>query len=508
MAETEQIERQVNPRTGEAIELRNNQWVSAGVATEDEIRKVMKDSLDEITLSREQIKMVTQDPDFIAARDEQTKAGLISAGKMLLRAAPALAIGAATGVGAAALGAGRLATIGMEATGQGVAEKLAQGMMGEESDPSAVAVAGAIPVGLRGLFGTPKAAIKGVAKRSKGGQARVAEHAGLEAQEYFARNQLIPDQAAVTAAYKAVGDANPRVFLPGLRDTAKALEGQNASLPKSFQDKKFIKQLVDLRTDLGKPTGVPFERINNMITYLNGKILTAEGDVLGALKKVRGAIWDDLENLANTQAAGAEREALGNAINTARRNFALKDMAEAFRVNFRRNDTSLHVFNAARFLDKLDDLKQDPGFVKGMGKELPAIEKHFDEVAKTLVKTSPQGTAIIFGAGGGAAGSALGESMMGSPGVGAAVGASAGVMLPDLFTKLALTEQGRRLTIKLLIKGNGRIAMPALITAANAVAAGARAKPGELKQMATDIQKNPDISIEQKIQMALQMEEY
>jgi len=280
-------------------------------------------------------------------------------------------------------------------------------------------------------------------------------------------------------------------------------------LVKSTQDKKLIRQLEDFQTDLGNPTGVPFERIQNQLQDLSARIISAErqgGPELGALKKLRSAIHDDFDNLAKTKAAGPERDALINAVNTARRNFALTDMKEAFRVSTRRNDTSLHVFNAPGFLNKLDDLKQDQGFVKGMGKDLPIIIEHFEKVAKTLVKTSPQGTAIIFGAGGGAVGGAMGESMMGAPGVGAAAGAGLGVMLPDLFTKLALTERGRKLTLKLLVKGNGRIAMPALITAANAVAAGARAKPGELEKMATDVQKNPNVSIEQKIQMAQQME--
>jgi len=224
MAESEQVEVSLNPRTGERFELRGGAWVKAGIATEDEIRSVMKSNLDEATLAREQMKLVSTDPDYLAMKQEQAKEGSASFGRTLLRAAPALAIGAATGVGAAALGAGRLATMGMEATGQGVAEKIAQGMMGEEADPSGVALAGAIPLGLRTMFGVPKTFAKGVAKRSKGGQARVAEEAGVQAQKYFVSNQLIPDSATVTAAYKAIGEANPIVRLDGLRDTAKMLK--------------------------------------------------------------------------------------------------------------------------------------------------------------------------------------------------------------------------------------------------------------------------------------------
>lgn len=501
----ELIERRVNPRTGEAFELQNDSWVRSGIATEDELRKAMKDAQDEAALTREQMKQVSTDPDYLAMKQDQAREGSASFGRALLRSAPAIAVGVATGGATAALGAGRLATMGMEATGQGMAEMIAQKMMGEPSSPESVALAGSIPLGMRALVGAPKGLAKGIAKRSKGGQARVAEEAGVQAQKYLATNQLIPDDAAVNAAYKAVGEANPRVFLPGLRETSKALKTGELKNPKAFQDVTLVKELTALEKDLGRPTGVTFDRVNSIIKKLNAELPYAEGTRKKALQDARAAIWDDLDNLANTQTAGKERDALSNAIYTARRNFAVKDLNEAFRTSTRRNDTSLHVFNAPGFLNKLDDLKQDPLFAKGLKEELPAIERHFEEVAKTLVKTSPQGTAIIFGAGGGAIGAPLGESMLGSPGVGAAAGAGLGVMLPDLFTKLALTENGRKLTLKLLVKGNGRIAMPALITAANAIAAGVQTKPDELKTLATSIQKNPNISLEQKVRMAQQL---
>ena len=508
MAEAEQLDVCINPRTGERIELRGGQWVKAGVATEDEIRGAMKRSLDEATLAREQMKEVSTHPDYLAMKEEQAKEGSASFGRTLLRAAPALAIGGGTAVAAARLGAGRLATMGMEATGQGVAERLAQGMMGEETDPTAMVGAGAIPLVLRGTVGAAKGLTKGLVSRSRGAQIRLAEQAGEQGLKHFVTEQLVPDDAAVSAAYKAVGDANPRVFLPGLRNTAKALKAERQSLVKSTQDKALVKQLDDFQTDLGKPTGVPFVRVQNQLQDLNARIIAAErqgGPELGALKKLRSSIWDDLDNLANTQAAGEERDLLITAIKTAKRNFALKDMAEAYNHSIT-HQAGIQVFSPDVFLNKLKVLKEDKLFSSTLSKELPAMEKHFKEIAVELFKTSPQGTAIIFGALGGAGGKVAGEAMGMSPGIGAAVGAAGGVSLPEVFTKLALTERGRTLTLALLKKGQGRIFMPALITAANAVAAGAKAKPGELEKTAKEVQKNPNISIEQKIQMAQQME--
>ena len=90
-------------------------------------------------------------------------------------------------------------------------------------------------------------------------------------------------------------------------------------------------------------------------------------------------------------------------------------------------------------------------------------------MTQKLRGSSAEGTAIILGGGGGAAGAGAAQALgAGGPAIGlaSAAGAVGGVSLPSLFTKIALNDKLSPLLLRLM-EGNKPIALPIIRALAN-----------------------------------------
>ena len=420
--------------------------------------------------AREGMLQLGAQPEAKQAAQEAGSEARAGVGSALIGAAPSIAAGAATG------GMGGIAGLLARGGAQGVAELIRQKLQGEETSPEAALGAAAITGGVDTATGGLSALFKGMAKKSPGVMHRISQNEGRKTREMLAKDNLVVDKAGVDAAYEGFKDVlstqgraiipltNTKPMLKGILDE---MERRPALQKQAAIEGRFSKLLEE--TDLAKNPNVQamgnlqIDEVADLLKDVNSAIsATSNRNERRLLIQAKQAIMNDLDN---APVPPAQRQALRNATQLAREAFAKGDLNEAIEAGIKRsNITGAQTINPKSILDKLDDLKEDPLFVKSFKKgELEKLEKFFMDITKKLRGTSAEGTAIILGGLGGIAGSTAAYSMgAGNQGVGlgAALGAAGGVSLPSLFTKIALNETLSPLLLRMIGEG-GKIQAPA-----------------------------------------------
>ena len=215
-----------------------------------------------------------------------------------------------------------------------------------------------------------------------------------------------------------------------------------------------------------------FDRASRFIGRLVSRYEAAGGERFGGAKVVRGALFDDLDTLAQKQTTARAARLLKLAVTTAKRQFAVgrlegaiakHTVTEAGELGLQR----INVPSVITWLDQVSNPKHanfDKNFVAALGGELPRIRQFFVR-ANELVRGSPAGPGSIVvrsigaRAGRAIAGALTGGALQGP--AGAAVGAVTGAQAPEIITDLLLTPTGRATIMRLLTRpprapGRGR----------------------------------------------------
>lgn len=437
----------------------------------DEARLIKQQigAIQQQTQARADIAQAGADPLIQQAQQQAGQEAQKGVGSAIVGAAPAL--GAA--LGTAALGVPGLAGGAIRAGAQGGAELLRQKIQGEETDFGKAGMA----TGLSGLtdalaFGG-KRLIQGLMSKSPGLMARVSEQKVLDAKEAIAQQGLAVNKKGVSDAYTAFSDilkqqgAAP-VDLAGTKVILKDVVDEMKRRPLAERQGSIMTKFSKMSSEIkGGPGGQPisnFGEVAELLKDTNAALSAARNpNERRLLIQAKQAIYNDIDNAA---VPPAQKRALQQATQLAKEAFAKGDLSDAIEAGIKRsNITGKPTLNPKSILDRLDDLKQDPLFVNSFKKgELEKVENMFVQMAQSLRGSSAEGTAIILGGLGGAAGSGIAYAAGGSPrdiGLAAAAGAAGGVSIPSLFTKLALNDKIAPYLIKLVGEGK-EISIPVL----------------------------------------------
>lgn len=204
--------------------------------------------------------------------------------------------------------------------------------------------------------------------------------------------------------------------------------------------------------------GWPLEKFRNEMKALNADIGSAEasgGADLGALRSMKKAMWDSLEQ------SGAGSAPLKAANTQYMHEIASDELANILKtkgLTFKQtHGYLLPEVNPAAVKNALTKLPEDSLITKSLSKQLPAIQKTLDELASIPKLESEGGISTKFGSpgrlvaglGSGAIGAALGGGIPGS-----AAGAAAGIGVYEATAKLLMSPRGRAFMVNLL-KANG-----------------------------------------------------
>ena len=411
--------------------------------------------------AREGMLQLGAQPEAKQAAQEAGDEARAGVGSALLGAAPSLAAGAATG------GIGGLTGLLTRGGAQGIAELIRQQIQGEKVGLGDAGGATAVSIGVDATTGGLGALFKGMAKKSPGVMHRISQNEGRKTGEMLAKEGLVVDKAGVNAAYQEFNDviaSQGAAIIPlastklGLKDVISEMSRRPAMQKQPGIMAKFKK--LDDETSGGM---LPFDQVSDLLKDVNSAIsATTNANERRLLIQTKQKIFQDIDNV---NVPPAQKLALRNATQLAKEAFAKGELNEAIEAGIKRsNITGAQTINPKSILDKIDDLKEDPLFIKSFKKgELEKLEKFFIDITKKLRGTSAEGTAIILGGLGGIAGSTAAYSMgAGNQGVGlgAALGAAGGVSLPSLFTKIALNETLSPLLLRMIGEG-GKIQGPA-----------------------------------------------
>jgi len=410
---------------------------------------------------RQGVQQLGSQPEAIQAAQEAGQEARSDIGKAALGAAPSLIAGAATG------GTSGLLGLLARAGAQGGAELIRQKMQGEPINPEQALGASALSGGVDVATGGLKALFTGMAKKSPGVMHRISQNEGVKTGEMLAKEGLVVDKAGVNAAYQHFNDtiAAQGVALVPLSQTKVVLKDVIAEMnrrPAMQKQTGILARFKKLDAEAGGGV-LPFSEVSDLLKDMNSAIsATTNANERRLLIQAKQQVFQDIENV---NVPLAQKQALSNATRLAREAFAKGDLNEAIQAGIKRsNITGAQTINPKSILDKIDDLKEDPLFVKSFKKgELDKLEKFFTDITKKLRGTSAEGTAIILGGLGGIAGSTAAYAAGAGPqgtGLGAALGAAGGVSLPSLFTKIALNETLAPLLLRMIGEG-GKIQAPA-----------------------------------------------
>lgn len=205
--------------------------------------------------------------------------------------------------------------------------------------------------------------------------------------------------------------------------------------------------------------GWPLDKLRNEMKALNGDIGAAEaagGAELGALRSIKKAMWESLEQ------SGAASAPLRKANQQFVHELASDELADILQkkgMSFKQtHGYLLPEVNPAAIKNALEKLPEYSLITKHLQSQLPAIQKTLDELAAIPKLESEGGIStklgspgrLIAGASAGATGALVGGGM-----VGTAAGAAAGIAAYEAVSKLLMTPRGRSLIVNLLKAQNG-----------------------------------------------------
>lgn len=420
--------------------------------------------------ARAGVAQLGSQPEAVQAIQQEGAEARSGIGRAAIGAAPSIAAGALTG------GTSGLLGLLSRAGAQGGAELIRQQIQGEQANPEQALGAAAISGGVDTATGGLKALFTGMAKKSPGVMHRISENEGRKTGEMLAKEGLVVDKAGVNAAYTEFGNVlktQGRAIVPLtntkplLKDILDEMERRPAMQKQTGIMAKFTKLQQETQSatnpNVRAMGNLQIDEVADLLKDINASIgATTNANERRLLIQAKKAVFDDLDN---APIPPAQRKALSEATQLAREAFAKGDLNDAIEAGIKRsNVTGAQTINPKSILDKLDDLKEDPLFVKSFKPgELEKLEKFFVAITKKLRGTSAEGTAIILGGLGGIAGSTAAYSAGAGPqgtGLGAALGAAGGVSLPSLFTKIALNETLSPLLLRMIGEG-GKINGPA-----------------------------------------------
>jgi len=455
---------------GESIVLSDGQWQPL---TAETVKSMAQSNIDAFNNAREQAKLVGADPLF----QEMTREAGAEGRSMMLDAVkthgPGVAASMATGgVGGAVpiLGRGALGML-TRATGQGGAELVRQKMMGEETSKAGAGIAAGTSAVVDSTIGATGSLIKNLARKSPGVGARISQRELGTIDDFLGQNALIPDKAGVTAAYKQVNDlvtqhGNQFVQLTEFRPMVQGVIDEMERRPMGDMPKKVLGRFKGLMKQGPGSAPFQFDQVDGLLQDINAAIGSSKNlNEKRLLTEAKAKLWKDLEN---SPVAPEIKGAYQTAVRTARESFAREELGTAIDAGIKRsNVTGGNIVNPKAILEKFDDLKADKAFTGSFKPgELEKVETFFVKMAQAVRSSSPEGTGIVLGSLGGMLGAGAG-SLAGAPGMGASIGVAAGVSLPQLFTKIALSPKQSELVLRMFATGKP-IAQPILVALSNA----------------------------------------
>jgi hypothetical protein len=205
--------------------------------------------------------------------------------------------------------------------------------------------------------------------------------------------------------------------------------------------------------------GWPIDKLRNEMKALNGDIGAAEasgGAELGALRSMKKAMWESLEQ------SGTSSAPLRKANQQFMHEIASDELADILQkkgMSFKQtHGYLLPEVNPAAIKNALEKLPEDSLITKHLKAQLPAIQKTLDELA-AIPKLESEGSIstklgspgrLIAGAAAGAGGALFGGGM-----VGTAAGAATGIAAYEAISKLLMSPRGRSLIVNVLKAQNG-----------------------------------------------------
>lgn len=260
--------------------------------------------------------------------------------------------------------------------------------------------------------------------------------------------------------------------------------------------KGFVEDFAPLRNKkgqiTGQATGIDFETLKLQITALGKAISKADGQPLGALKEMRKAIMQDIEEAAKLPMI--VRDVKGRIVT--RQNLApLKELYEKARTTFSKEmslddlaniiDDSSHavqslgikLINGAQALDRFDKVvRKDDLFLQAFSQaERDGIRDFFVQLSKLPTTGHEIGEVVIAGSLGGMAGGVI----TGSP-AGGALGAATGIEATRIIRDSMANPKVRALVLKLYQK-KGFLDRPALAVIGQAIRSGGQISDKDLR---------------------------
>lgn len=202
----------------------------------------------------------------------------------------------------------------------------------------------------------------------------------------------------------------------------------------------------------------PLDKLRNEMKALNDDIGTAEasgGADLGALRSIKKAMWESLEQSGTSSAPlrAANKQYMHEIASD-----ELANMLKTKGLTFKQTHGYLiPEVNPSAVKNALSKLPEDSLITKSLAKQLPAIQKTLDELASIPKLESEGGISTKFGSPGrlvAGLGSAAIGGLLGSGITGSAAGAATGIGLYEATAKLLMSPKGRAFMVNLL-KANG-----------------------------------------------------
>ena len=360
----------------------------------------------------------------------------------------AVRLGAPILAGIATGGVGILAQAGA----QGGTAALLQAMGLEEPSGAQVGWATGLPLAFWGLGKTGGPALRWVGKHLPGAAGALHEEAAASAR---ALPELIKLGARSADELDALlAKMNPRIDASKYKAAAAQLQGKEALLSPGNKDPS-ITRLADgiVRMVDGWGGQVPFKILREELKRLNARLAGQPGIEQGAVKRLRGALKDALEDTASANNAArpavATLKAYVDAFKRETARGELKDMVESgIRIQ---QESGATMLNARKILEAIN---KDTLFQKSMGAdELSAIRHTLTELNRIPALPPPRGAQFGSALTMTKAGTAGGLTYLatGNPYTAALVGS----MTPAAslaVSRLLMSEPGRKALLSLVRK--------------------------------------------------------
>ena len=390
--------------------------------------------------TKQQVGQIAGSPEMAGARQEETGSALT---KFATEQGPTLA---ATGVTMATPGlreAGIIPMLGRAGVFS-LVDYARQLMSGEEPSAIEAGKAGATSLGVEGGLALGGKLAKGAIGKSSGVMERLAESKIPIISNIGKKFGVAPDQAAVKQAYNVwenLGQAVPQGV---------PLDQANQPLRNLLKEMRLRGNVTkELQTDLQVSMQAPiksFKDVDEILHKLNIAAEKAAPNERRLIYQAKDSIWNDIDN---AQVPAAQKAAYKLAVQKARDNFAkqeLDDLVKESVVGRVGQTSGVPVPKTKSLLEGMDRLAADPGWVKSMGgpDKVNQIREFVRKIHYATAKASNEGTAVVLGGTGGAAGHAIGGNY------GAAIGAAAGVSGPGWVNALAEKPLAAKLFLRML----------------------------------------------------------